>query len=61
VLKLRRIFRGDFGPYDLKQRCWAARLLGDARKLKLNPYSDCYEEIGRLQRIFERENRKLLT
>ena len=61
VLKLRRIFGGDFGPYDLKQKCFAAKLLEDAHALKLQPYSDCHEEMVRLRRIFERENRKLLT
>jgi hypothetical protein len=61
VLKLRRIFRGDYGPYDLRQKCWAAKLLDDARALRLQPYSDCYDEMDRLRRIFERENRKLLT
>jgi hypothetical protein len=59
INKLRKIFRGDFGPYNPYLRCRARFQFEQARLLRLQPYSEGYAELERLERIYHRENRKL--
>jgi hypothetical protein len=59
IIELRRIFRGDYGPYSINLRQKAEFQIEQARALGLQPYSDGYAEMERLEGIFRRENRKL--
>jgi len=59
IIALRRIFRGDYGPSSIYLRQRAGFQFEQARTLGLQPYSDGYTEMERLEGIFKRENRKL--
>jgi hypothetical protein len=59
IIKLRRIFRGDYGPYSIYLRQRAGFQIEQARTLELQPYSVGYTEMERLEGIFKRENLKL--